>query len=68
MLNQTQLIQFSSEDRKINILCETDIPLGVFHDFLMKAKGWSVDRMIAAQKEEEEAAIFQKKSDCCKEE
>lgn len=65
MVNQTQLVQFASEDKKIKILCETDTPLGAFHDYLMQVKGYVVDRMVAAQKEEQAIADAQKQSSCC---
>lgn len=36
-----------------------DLPLGKLHDSCMLLKGWTVDRMMMAQKQEEEnAALF----------
>ena len=64
MLNQKQLVQFSSEDNKIKILCETDTPLGEIHDYLMHVKGYIVDRMVAAQKEEEAVSEAHKNTTC----
>jgi hypothetical protein len=39
--------------RVCEIYCDKDLPLGVLHDALMKAKGVVVEKMVAAQKEEE---------------
>lgn len=38
------------------IYCENTTALGIFHDALMMAKGYVVDRMVAAHKEEQAAA------------
>lgn len=48
--NPTQ--QFISECGRANIFVSNDMPIGVFHDFLMHIKGVMVDRMVAAHKEE----------------
>lgn len=54
MMNQKAVTEFSSECGKAKIYVENDLPIGVFHDFLMLIKGKMVDRMVAAHKEQEE--------------
>lgn len=44
--------QFTSECDKAKIYVENDMPIGVFHDFLMMIKGLMVDRMVAAHNEQ----------------
>lgn len=43
-----------SECGKCIILVENDMPIGNFHDFLLSIKGHMVDKMVSAQKQEEE--------------
>lgn len=43
---------FESADGKATIFVDNDMPIGVFHDFLMEIKGTMVDRMVAAHKEQ----------------
>lgn len=61
MLEQKNVVQIESEDHKMKLICDSDTPLGVLHDFLLKCKGEIVDRMIAAQKQEQEFAEKQMK-------
>ena len=62
---QKALQQFESSCGKAKILVENDMPIGIFHDFLMEMKGLMVDRMVAAHKEQAEQAAAQKsQSDC----
>ena len=61
MLKQITTQKFESEDKKASIFVENDMPVGVFHDFLMSVKGHIVDIMVNAQKEEEAMANEQKK-------
>ena len=51
---------FESACGKAKIFVESDMPIGVFHDFLMQLKGMMVDRMVSAHKQEEEI-VKQKK-------
>ncbi len=44
--------QFTSPCEKARIFVENDMPIGVFHDFLMQIKGMMVDRMISAHNEQ----------------
>lgn len=62
-MRQSQVVHFVSENGKVKIYAETDTPLGELHDFLMLLKGHVVDRMVNAQKEEQEVADAQKKID-----
>jgi hypothetical protein len=55
--------QFSSPCGKAKIFVENDMPIGVFHDFLMLMKGQMVDRMVAAHKEQIAQAEIQKQQD-----
>ncbi len=51
-------------DESISLITTGGISLGQLHDFLLGTKGWTVDRMIQLQKEEQEHAEIQKKNDC----
>lgn len=55
-MQQKNRVEFTCAEGKVTLNCDVDTPLGVMHDALMELKGWTVDRMIAAQKEEAEAA------------
>lgn len=55
--------QFLSECGRAKIFVENDMPIGVFHDFLMLLKGQMVDRMVAAHKEQVEQAQEQRQED-----
>ena len=54
LLNKLQIKQ-EIEGKEIEVICDSDTPLGVLHDALMKVKGWAIERMIQNQKEEESA-------------
>ncbi len=43
---------FESECKRAKIFVENEMPIGVFHDFLMAIKGLMVDRMVAAHQEQ----------------
>lgn len=51
---QKAVTEFVSACGKAKIYVENDLPIGVFHDFLMLIKGMMVDRMVAAHKEQVE--------------
>ena len=55
---------FESECGKAKIYVENEMPLGVFHDFLMLIKGNMVDRMVEAHKAEAKQAEDMKKEEC----
>jgi len=65
-MNQKTMQSFESKCGKAKIFVENDMPIGIFHDFLMEIKGLMVDRMVAAHKEQEEQAkaAFQQDSQC----
>lgn len=60
-MKQNPVQQFISECGRAKIFVENDMPIGVFHDFLMHMKGIMVDRMVEAHKEELKFAESQKK-------
>lgn len=41
---------------KVIFICDSDTPLGILHDILMELKGYTVERMQMAHKEEQEIA------------
>ena len=49
---QIAVQQFASACGKAKCYVENDLPIGVFHDFLMELKGMMVERMVAAHKEQ----------------
>lgn len=55
---------FESTCGKSKIFVENDMPIGIFHDFLMEIKGLMVERMVAAHKEQQAVIDAQKSSDC----
>ena len=55
-MNQKSMQCFESKCGKAKIFVENDMPIGIFHDFLMELKGHMVERMIAAHKEQLEQA------------
>lgn len=55
-MKQTATQCFESECGKAKLYVDNDLALGVFHDFLMNLKGWSVDRMVEAHKEDKKAS------------
>lgn len=56
MINQKTMLEVEIADKKYQLLCDVDSPLGSLHDALMQMKGFCVERMLGAQKEEEEIA------------
>lgn len=66
MIEQTATVRFKSECGKSAIFVDSDMPVGLFHDFLLKVKGQMVDVMVNAQKEEEKMAESQSQT-CCSE-
>ncbi len=43
-------------ERTYELSCNSDSPLGELHDALMQMKGFCVDKMVAAQQEEQAIA------------
>lgn len=60
MYKQKAVIESEISGKLYQLHCDVDSPLGCLHDALMQMKGYVVDRMIAAQKEEEAASEKQK--------
>ena len=56
MLKSKSVLEVEISDKKYQLYCESDSPLGNLHDALMQMKGWCVDRMVKAQNEEEAAS------------
>lgn len=53
---QKQVQEFLSSCGKAKIYVENEMPIGIFHDFLMQIKGLMVERMVQAQKQQEAEA------------
>lgn len=60
---QKPVQQFLSPCGRAKIFVENDMPIGVFHDYLMELKGLMVDRMVKAHQEQLEQAAAQKQLD-----
>ena len=56
MIKQKTIIEVKIGDRIYELSCSGDSPLGELHDALMQMKGFCVERMVQAQKEEQEVA------------
>jgi len=64
MLKQKSCLEVKIEDKLVcEIYVNNDCPLGLLHDGLMQAKGWVVNRMVSAQKEEEDVTEEVKKNE-----
>ena len=63
MLKMKSMLEVEIAGNTYQLYCNTDSPLGNLHDALMQMKGWAVDRMVKAQKEEQEAADAQIKEE-----
>lgn len=61
---QKAVQQFSSECGRVHLYVDNEMPIGIFHDFLMEIKGSMVERMVAAHKQQQEQAEASKKDDC----
>jgi len=53
-MKQNPAQEFVSECGRAKIYVNNDMPIGVFHDFLMSIKGLMVDRMVKAHQEQVE--------------
>ena len=62
-VTSTPTVKFKSDCGKALIIVENDMALGVFHDFLMRMKGYTVVRMIEAQKQDEKITEIKKIQD-----
>ena len=52
-MKQQSVFEVEINEKMYRFLCDNDSPLGCVHDALMKMKGYTVERMVAAQKEEQ---------------
>lgn len=60
MIKTQTALQVVKNERTYTLYCASDSPLGELHDVLMEMKGYCVERMISAQKEEQANADQQK--------
>jgi CO dehydrogenase nickel-insertion accessory protein CooC1 len=65
-MKQLNAVKFISEDGKMMVVCDADTNVGLLHDFLLEIKGNVVEKIIAAQKQEREAAEKVKEADAKK--
>lgn len=54
MFVQKSVSEVEKNGHKVVLICDSDTPLGILHDVLMELKGYTVERMLQAQKQEEE--------------
>jgi len=54
LVQKTVLETWENDVLISSTIVSNDLPLGKLHDAFMLAKGWTVERMFAAQKQEEE--------------
>jgi len=52
MIKQVTIIEVKIGERAYQLYCGNDSPLGELHDALMQMKGYCIERMVQAQKEE----------------
>lgn len=64
MIKNKSHLEVEIAGKKFALSCDTDSSLGHLFDALMQMKGWCVDRMVAAHKEEEGMATEMKATDC----
>ncbi len=51
-MKQNPAQQFVSDCGRAKIFVDNEMPIGVFHDFLMQLKGLMVERMVIAHQEQ----------------
>ena len=56
MIKQKSDLEVEIAGKVYHLYCDSDSPLGCLHDALMQMKGWTVERMVTAQQEEEKTA------------
>jgi hypothetical protein len=56
-MKQTTTQLFESACGKAQVYVENEMPIGIFHDFLMELKGLMVNRMVVAHQEQLKQAI-----------
>ena len=55
-IKQKTHLSVEKGDRTVEVILDQDLPLGLFFDALMELKGFAVERMAQAHKEEEAEA------------
>ena len=63
MLKQVLVFEEEEAGRGYRFMCDLDSPLGDIHDVLVRLRGDIVDRMIAAQKQDQEAMEQRREQD-----
>lgn len=63
MIKQKSVMEVEIAGKVFQLYCDNDSPLGSLHDALMMMKGWTVERMQSAQKEEEDISAKMKEID-----
>lgn len=56
MIKQKSVIEVEVAGKMFQLYCDNDSPLGSLHDALMQMKGWCVEKMQEAHKQEHEMA------------
>lgn len=65
MIKQQTVLEVKVNERIYQLFLASDTPLGEAHDAIMQMKGYIVDRMVAAQKEQEDEVKRQQAEDGC---
>ena len=47
-----QVLLRESDCKKIKVYIDTDTSLAMYHDFVLKEKGWAVDKMVSIHQEQ----------------
>lgn len=61
MIKQKTILEVKIGERAYELYCPSDSPLGELHDALLQMKGFCVDKMVIAHKQEQEMAEQQKR-------
>ncbi len=57
LVQKSVLEVFEGDKILTSTIVGNDMPLGKLHDCNMLLKGWTIDRMVSAQKEEKEMSV-----------
>jgi hypothetical protein len=63
MIKQKTVLEVKIGERVYELFCQSDSPLGELHDALLQMKGFTVEKMVIAHRQEQEAAEAQKQID-----
>jgi len=63
MIKQQTILEVAIAERVYQLVLPAEAPIGEIHDALLQMKGYMVDRMIAAQREEQMIADSQKEAE-----